>query len=295
LGHKNVQKASPNTTYIINIDDGDVKERPVYSFDLNQHKTTHDDWCAAFSRSIAKRTKNTDKNFFLGLSSGYDSGAIFSELLKCKIPFYTFTMTGSENQKIIDERIKLMTTSVRPTFFERGGEKYNISHAEIVERTEPFAYTVHSSSSDYNERWLALVDDDGSNNFATLCRMARQKNCKICLSGSGADEIISDYGFNGKKMYQHSNFGGLFPDELKIIFPWASFYGSTMESYIAKEEYVGGSYGIEMRYPFLDKEVVQEFLWITAGMKNAEYKAPIDYYLKKNGIPFALREKKGFG
>jgi len=33
-----------------------------------------------------------------------------------------------------------------------------------------------------------------------------------------------------------------------------------MESYLAKEEYVGGAYGIESRYPFLDKKVVQEFL-----------------------------------
>ena len=40
--------------------------------------------------------------------------------------------------------------------------------------------------------------------------------------------------------------GGLFPEDLSTIFPWASFYGSTMVSYLAKEEYVAGSYGINV-------------------------------------------------
>ena len=92
----------------------------------------------------------------------------------------------------------------------------------------------------------------------------------------------------------HSNFGGKFPEDLKTIFPWASFYGSTLESYLAKEEYVGGSFGIEMRYPFLDKDVVQEFLWLHHSLKNQEYKAPIDYYFKQNNFPFAKQEKRGF-
>ena len=38
-----------------------------------------------------------------------------------------------------------------------------------------------------------------------------------------ADEIISDYGFNGKKIYSHSEFGGKFPKNLKTIFPWKKF------------------------------------------------------------------------
>ena len=46
---------------------------------------------------------------------------------------------------------------------------------------------------------------------------------KIILSGQGADEIFSDYGFRGKKFYKPSNFGGLFPDDLSEIFLWNSF------------------------------------------------------------------------
>jgi len=39
------------------------------------------------------------------------------------------------------------------------------------------------------------------------------------LSGMGADELFSDYGFAGQKIFAHSNFGGLFPDDLTGFFP----------------------------------------------------------------------------
>ena len=83
--------------------------------------------------------------------------------------------------------------------------------------------------------------------------------------------LFSDYGFGGvPRSIQHSNFGGLFPDDLTTIFPWASFYGSSQETYIAKEEHVAGSFGIETRYPYLDKYVVQEFLSLTPELKNSK-------------------------
>ena len=32
-------------------------------------------------------------------------------------------------------------------------------------------------------------------------------------------------------------------------------------------------------YPFLDKQVVQEFLWLSSDLKNSHYKSPIYNYL----------------
>ena len=196
-------------------------------------------------------------------------------------------------EKILD------LSSSKPYFYlklslDKNSQDYNDSHYLINKNTEPFYYTIYSSTSNYNEFHTLLINDAGSNNFATICRAAKTFDCKICLSGTGADEIISDYGFNGNKIYAHSNFGGKFPENLETVFPWASFYGSTLESYIAKEEYVGGSFGIEMRYPFLDKDLVQEFLWLHQDLKNKEYKAPIDYYFNKNNYPYAKHEKRGF-
>jgi asparagine synthase (glutamine-hydrolysing) len=295
LNYKNITKAKPNTIYTFCLKTFKlIKEQEVFKFDLNQYKQTYEDWVSAFSNSIKKRTKNTDKKIFIGLSSGYDSGLIFSELLKNKSNFYSFSLLGSENEQIVLKRLDLKTENSACYKLYKEDSVYNFSHMTIKNRTEPFYYTIHSSSSDYNEYNTLLIDDGGSNNFASICRAAKKYECKICLSGSGADEIISDYGFNGKKLYQHSNFGGKFPEDLSSIFPWASFYGSTLESYLAKEEYVGGAFGIEMRYPFLDKDVVQEFLWLHQDLKNKEYKAPIDYYFNINNFPYAKLEKRGF-
>jgi len=67
-----------------------------------------------------------------------------------------------------------------------------------------------------------------------------------------------------------------------------------MESYLMKEEYVGGAYGIETRYPFLDKKVVQAFLNLEKNLKNYNYKSAIHQYLLKNNFPFDENWKHGF-
>ena len=67
-----------------------------------------------------------------------------------------------------------------------------------------------------------------------------------------------------------------------------------MVSYLAKEEYVAGSYGIETRYPYLDKYVVQEFLSLTHTLKNSKYKSVLDEYLTTFNYPFESNIKRGF-
>ena len=81
-------------------------------------------------------------------------------------------------------------------------------------------------------------------------------NIKIVASGQGGDEIYSNnqtYTFdtpNPKK----------FTNDLDKIFPWQNFFYGTQISYLGKEESIGGSYGLETRYPFLDRDLVQEYL-----------------------------------
>jgi asparagine synthetase B (glutamine-hydrolysing) len=294
LGFDHIYKAEPNCTYVFDLKSFKLIDKfSIYNFDLEQHKSSYEDWCTTFINAVKKRVIGTEKNIFIGLSSGYDSGIIYQILNDLNKNFYTFTLNGSENVDILNQRLALKSNYCKSIVIEKNSQDYSTSNKHITDFTEDFIYTIHSSSSSYTE-YVPLNHDQGSNNFATICREAKKQNCKICLSGTGADEIISDYGFNGTKIYNHSNFGGKFPNNLKTIFPWASFYGSTLESYIAKEEYVGGSFGIEMRYPFLDKALVQEFLWLHQDLKNKEYKAPIDYYFAKNNFPYAKQEKRGF-
>ncbi|RPI61616.1 MAG: hypothetical protein EHM48_05360, partial [Planctomycetaceae bacterium] len=149
-------------------------------------------------------------------------------------------------------------------------------------------------SGDYNEFDLDLRNDHGAASLSLVASCARRDHRRIYLSGQGADEIFADYGFNGHKIYPHSNFGGRFPEDLAAIFPWPSFYESSMLSYLAKEEYVAGAYGLEARYPYLDPGVVQEFLWLRADIKNRWYKSVLHYYLTTREFPFGVNQKFGF-
>ena len=70
-----------------------------------------------------------------------------------------------------------------------------------------------------------------------------------------------------------------------------------MENYLKGDEYVGGCFGFETRYPFCDKDLIQEFLWLNRNLKNSYrgcgYKPPLLYYLDKEKFPFHIR-KLGF-
>lgn len=294
-GFSNVSKMEANTTLLYNFDGQILSRMSVYDFDLAQHKNTYADWISAFELSIKKRAYvNVREKLFIGLSSGYDSGAIACELFKQKIPFKYYTVVGSENRRILEERWELLDVpNIEKEITTISPNDKQIAHNYLVGNTEEWKYTIYSKKSDYNEFYLSLWDDNGSNHLSHLCSLARMNGRKILLSGAGADEL-HDYGWNGISKYQHSNFGGLFPKDLKTIFPWPSFFASSMESYLMKDEVVGGSYGMEVRYPFLDTRLVQEYLWLSVDLKNDKYKSEIHEYLSINKFPFSPNEKIGF-
>ena len=288
-------RMKPNTCQVYDLQFNLLEEFTVYDFWLNQHKKTYDDWTKAFENSIKKRAaNNVRENIFIGMSSGYDSGAIACELNKQDIKFTAYSVSGNENKTIIKDRFNIINKNADTHYLE--GKKwlseYRLAKRHVESYIEPYTYEIYSDRSNYKE-FKKINQDGGANGFSLVCSTAIKENKKIYLSGTGADEIFSDYGWNGKAVAPHSNFGGLFPLMLEPIFPWASFYGSSQITYLTKEELVGGSYGIECRYPYLDRQVVQEFLWLTAELKNKFYKNVLHNYMVENNFPYSI-EKKGF-
>ena len=284
------RRMKPNTCEVRDFAFNLLDRFTVYDFCLNQHKDTYDDWTKAFENSIRKRAaENVRENIFIGMSSGYDSGAIACELNKQNINFTAYSVSGSENKKIIRDRFNIINKNAETYYLEECNDEFFQARVHLHKFVEPYTFEIFSSRSNYTE-YTPLVSDGGANGLSLVCSRAIKENKKIYLSGSGADEIFSDYGYNGKSIAPHSNFGGLFPDDLEPIFPWASFYGSSQISYLTKEELVGGSYGIETRYPFLDKDVVQEFLWLTSELKNKFYKNVLHNYMIENNFPHTERK-----
>jgi asparagine synthetase B (glutamine-hydrolysing) len=297
LGFRRILKVPANTSILMDLESIEIKDRrTVFDFDISrQEKRDFDDWNRAFAAAIHKRAvMNVREKIFIGLSSGYDSGAIACELSRQKVPFKAYSILGNENRNILEARYARLNGTATVDSLCISAAQRESAHAYIVENTEPFRYRTYTCSGNYNEFGLALQDDHGANSLSFVCSRAASDGRKIYLSGQGADEIFSDYGFNGRKIYAHSNFGGLFPEDLRSIFPWPSFYESSQLSYLTKEEYVAGSYGLEARYPYLDTGVVQEFLWLDHRLKNKWYKSVLHNYLTQNNFPFAPNQKIGF-
>lgn len=269
------EKLPPNMVRIVDMDTCNFTQELVHEWDfINQHKSSYSDWINAFKRSIKKRGKN---GCFIGLSSGYDSGAIACELLNQNINFKAYSFEGYENKDILKKRIDMIKdheyfkplTNIKELLKQRiDNEKYTIFYNGI-------------------ETKMHALDDGGIYGAASICMLGNLDGRKVALSGQGADEILSDYSL----FPTQSEFKGKFPANLH---KWRNFDRGCQESYLIKEEYAGGAFNIETRYPFLDKEVVQEFLWLTPEAKNKHYKAPLREYLMSNNFPFEENKKIGF-
>ncbi|KAF4677404.1 hypothetical protein FOL47_001616 [Perkinsus chesapeaki] len=279
----------PNTVLEISLQGG-CHERylgPTFEFDLRQFKTDTLSWDRAFTAAVQKRVRYARAGTaFLGLSSGYDSGAIQAALVSIGLPHAAYSIFSQEDLAILEARAQYSRNVSDSSLFILTERELDNSHSILQERGEPFRYSQRG-------RIGMMGDDPAASGLAFICELAREEGRSLYLSGTGADETISDYGFNGTRIFPHSDFGGLFPDSLGDIFPWQSFFMGTQRDYLMKEEMVAGAFGIEARYPFLDRTVIQEYLWLTPEVKNSEYKKPIADYIARRAYPI-IHGKRGF-
>jgi len=176
-------------------------------------------------------------------------------------------MYNNENEEVINDRLKYV-------------ENYQIAKMDKNLWKE---YRVFLKGK-INE---TAIKDKASMGVAYMMDTARKEGRKVCISGQGGDEIISDYAL----FPLQSTFKGKFPEKL---YEWPNFRGYMQMEYLNELEDIAKLYEIEVRYPFLDINLVQEFLWLTPELKNKHYKAPLREYLIKNNVPFNENTKKGF-
>ena len=267
LGFENALKVPANTLVEINIKDGSISvNSELFEFSLDRHKEDFSDWDTAFRESIVTRIHNTRGYVFIGLSSGYDSGGISCELNAQGVDYKSYSLLGIEDKEILEERMCITAEHSQSELIPLLQQDIQKAGAYVRDYIEEPRLYISSDGTGHVET-PSLHKDGGAVGLAMVCARAKSEKHKLYLSGQGADEIFSDYGFAGNRFYPHSNFGDLFPDDLSEIFPWASFYGVSHESYLRKEEYVAGSFGIETRYLYLDTNIVQEFLNLTPKTK----------------------------
>lgn len=244
----------------------DIKEFYNHDFDFgNQHKDTFNDWLLAYENAIRKRAVD---GCFMGLSSGFDSGAMACEMLRQGIQFKTYTILNNENQYTLEDRLLWFKDKV--VMHQMPKQDYDRLYQFLSDKINPVA-----------------MKDPASPGVAYMFESAQKEGRSICMCSQGGDETISDYALFPKQ----SHFKGKFPDEL---YEWPNFRNGMQLEYLNEIEDIAALYGIECRYPYLDVDLNQEYLWLSADLKNSAYKAPLREYLIRNRFPFDQGTKRGF-
>lgn len=269
------RKIAANTMQVVPLEDFEmVATLRYHDWDWRQECDDYEPCIEAFRAAVGKRYK---PGCFIGLSSGYDSGAIACALQDNDVKAYA-VLASETKSVVIDRAARMPAVEVIDGFDVAAQERH------LRENAEEFRYRIRYDDGISTKSYKL---DYASKALSHICSLANAEGRKVCLSGGGADEILSDYSL----IPRQSEFKGKFPDRLE---PWSNFVDSCQYSYLGKEECVGGSWNIETRYPFLDTAFVQSFLSLTPELKNRNYKAPLFEYLTREGFPFERDKKIGF-
>ena len=272
-----VVHALPNTYYVFDTNRYQlVSQREIYKWDFQPRHNTFEFWNQAFEESVKKRI-NTDKKIFLPLSSGYDSGAICCEILQQNFPCTMYSYLGVENQEILDQRFKLIAESENSNSIIVNPRKdFDINFQEFYEKAENFV-GYHYDGTPYIDTFHAY----SCFGHYIICRDAKRKGYDICLSGHGSDEIYSDYYSPSTK--SSSTLKGNYTNVRK---KWPNFDMGYGRNTLGMFERTAGACGIETRYPFLDRNAVQNFLWLSDELKNYNYKQCLHQLMSARSFPF---------
>lgn len=268
-----------------------IKKEPFYIFNLQQIKESYDDYCIMLEKAILKRYP--EKTIpLIPLSSGHDSGAIVCCLQKYNKPFIAISINKNEDNEVMKQRKELLKEKLILIDLQSHEKTYWNNYLNNF--CEPFIWdwTYHPKMSDYRPNGFTMGSMLGK---SKIFNFIKKKNpaINICYSGIGADEVMA---LNSFYSQGYGNVD-IFPKQLESVFPWPNFYNGSMKNYLKGDEYIGGTFSFETRYPFCDKDLVQEFLYLTSELKNSfngnNYKPAISYYLQKENFPYQCN-KYGF-
>ncbi|MEM8960190.1 MAG: asparagine synthase-related protein [Acidobacteriota bacterium] len=275
LGHDSgnaIERLAASTILEVSLDDGRRHVHPHEPFDFDhQHKTSYDDWCTAFEDAVRKRAVDP---CYMPLSAGYDSGGIHCALEALGFDVKTYAIEGVENVDVLEAR------TTRGEVLKMTEAIFDQHQRSLRQTTESAHYDAINFLGDHVTHHL--LEDRATTGLAWIHSLAKEEGRRVFLSGQGADETVA--------ACRHWP-GSRFPDKLE---PWTDLLGGWQTAYLTKEEYVAGVLGAEGRYPFLDRAVIQEFLWLSVELKNRYYKAPLHVYMTHRDYPFEVGVKTGF-
>jgi hypothetical protein len=115
-----------------------VSQGNVFEFDLRQFKTGFEDWEKAFQASVYKRIKYAQHGVFLGLSAGYDSGAIQVALSTLGKEHFGYSILGAEQVDIVKKRYEWAQGTGEGNLVQFSQAEFDKEFKVVQKETEPF-------------------------------------------------------------------------------------------------------------------------------------------------------------
>jgi asparagine synthetase B (glutamine-hydrolysing) len=285
----NITRVPANTFLMIDVSTGKViRSESVWKFNfLQQTKNNYDKCVNSLVASIKKKISGRGAKYFVPLSSGYDSGLISLVAANANVDVKCYSVPYLEDPKVLDERIRLLDSLGIKT--------------EVIHISRQDFFNARSYLHEHLDYYPLIAEDFVDQNFSDsdfrnnpgfvassiICKRARSEGRLIQLSGQGADEIMTDYSTGSMKM---SQLKGCWHG---VTAPWKNLLHGWNAVFLGATERISGLFGIETRYPFLDRSVVQEFIDLKPELKESTYKGAIAKYFDVQKFSY-VEKKQGF-
>ena len=229
----------------------------AYVFDLEEKKDNINDWENALYKSIQKRIKVKPS---LMLSDGIDSGAIACALLNKNIPFSTFSLLHSDNYN--------------NELFEKRCALHNCTFINESELKDSIALNYDRVATKFNKRLDSFqeVGCTPENISIRLMDFIKEKSEHLIISGCGAS--FTDVNINN--LYKRVN----------------NVRGINYDNPILLQN-ICYLYNKDTRFVLLDKDLIQEMLWLRKDIYK-QYKQPAIEFMDKYNYPYYVTEERDF-
>jgi len=259
-GIDNIVRLQANKHYIFGIDAQKLifSRNEIYKWNLDQYKTSTNDFIAAFEQAVIN---TAHPNVILSFSGGLDSACIAVCLADHKKSF---------------ESVNLQFTDVEDLEARDQILNYCKDYTECKILTERIPITIDRSKL----KLLGLHSDS----LLQVSEYAKIINKNIMIQGNGPDNFMRR--IMPEKFYEKDPTETEWPEDLKSIFPFESWYDGRNRRSIDKKETTMIHYGMTMRNPYFDKKLLQEWLNLDYRLKSneQEVKGILKNYLRERGI-----------
>ena len=249
----------PNTILMLDFKTFNFVKHTNKVWDLTQKDKTNTKVFDAIEQSVGFRYNDKSK---LMLSDGYDSGVTACALWKqghtnFSISFETYNKELPIDRKIIKQRLLLHKGIFMPT--------------RSVDLTEI-----------YNVYKQPVIKDDLSECYCIGIDYLKKRNIDSIITAYGGAYYM-DYGFKGRQFNGNSYFGGLFPNDLRLVYPRIT-HGTHMN--LSSIYMIALLKGTIFKQSILDPQVVQAWINTSSDLKNKRDRNWMWEYMTEHNYPF---------